>query len=355
MTGRKHLIFRYINLAAGAAAWLCALLLAGELYLAAVGKIIVPERRVSDYFTASEREFKRWVGWDNRSEAVYQSEENPEVTLRIWPDGMRECRPDRDRRTEFSAAFIGCSCTFGEGVRAEETEVWRLNERYPEAAFDNWGVCGWGPVQMYARMVYLLNQPDRKYRLMVYNLLDDHKFRNYKRRALGLMGMNGYYVCSPYGNFDIFNRFRLYYTDDLAWAGEKNLLTVDFAKRIYYSYCTELFQERYERGVCRGADLKNAYDCYFEIVNKMKRLCDEHGVDFLVCNIQPFELNRDVLADERFKGVEYINVDIPNSSRAEYRVLGDVLNHPNGKVHAYWADRFSDWFEGRRGDYLRKK
>ncbi|MBQ7503589.1 hypothetical protein IJT93_12910 [bacterium] len=346
---------RYINLAAEAVSWGCALLLAGELYLGCTGKIIVTERAVSAYFTASEREFKRWVGWDNRSEAVYRSEENPEAIMRIWPDGMRECRPEREKRTDFSAAFIGCSCTFGEGVRAEETEVWRLNERYPEVTFDNWGVCGWGPVQMYGRMTYLLNRQDCNYKLVVYNLLDDHKFRNYKRRALGQLRFNGYYVCCPYGNFDLFNRFRLYYMDDLAWPGEKNLLTVDFAKRIYYSYCTDVFQRRYERDVCKGRDLQNADDCYFEIVRKMKKLCDEHGVDFLVCNIQPFDLNRSVLTDGRFKDIEYINVDIPNSSRPEYRVLGDVLNHPNGVVHAYWADRFADWFDGRYGDYLQSK
>ena len=335
-------------------ALILSIVLFSEFYLAVGGKIIAKQPKTSDYFTLNEKRFRDYVGWVSRLGYLYKSEEDPEVIIRIWPDGMRECRPDKDKSTDFNAAFIGCSCTFGEGVTAEETEVWRLNERYPEVTFDNWGVCGWGPVQMYARLKNILCEGERKYRLVVYNMLDDHKFRNYKRRALGFLNLNGVYVCCPYGNFDVLGRYRLHYAHDLYWPGEDNLLTVDFYKRIYYARCTDLFQKRYDREVCSGRDLDNAFDCYFEIVDRMRKLCDEHGVDFLVCNIQPPSLNSKVIHDPRFKS-ECINIDHPRSWDASLHVNGLLHNHPNGVVHAYWADRFAEWFDKRYEGYLHKR
>lgn len=324
-----------------------------ELYLAAEGRTAGAKQTVFSYFSPEERRFRNYVGWANRCEYLYNSDEDPSVVIRILPDGMRECRPDRDKRTELNAAFIGCSCTFGEGVRAEDTEVWRLNERYPDVTFDNWGVCGWGPVQMYARLEQLLGG-EKKYDLVVYNMIDDHKFRTYVPRALGSLKGNDAYVCSPYGNYDAFGRYRLYYAPDLRWPGEDGLLTVSFLKRVCYARRTELFQKRYDRDVCRGRDLENAYDCFFEIVERMRRLCGEHGVDFLVCDIQPRGFNDGVVRDARFKS-ECINVDHPRSREAALHVKGEMHNHPNGAVHAYWADRFSEWFDKRYEGYLDKR
>lgn len=325
-----------------------------EFYLAAQGRCIGAKQTIFAYFTPQERRFREYVGWANRCEYVYNSEEDPDVVIRLWPDGMRECRPDRDKRTDFCAAFIGCSCTFGEGVRAEDTEVWRLNERYPEVVFDNWGVCGWGPVQMYARLEQLLNGGEREYKLVVYNMIDDHKFRNYVPRALGSLEGNAGYVCCPYGNYDALGRYRLHYAPDLRWPGEDNLLTVNLLKRFRYARCTELFQQRYDREVCRGKDLENACGCYFEIVEKMRRLCAERGAAFLVCDLQPRGFNDNIIRDARFKS-ECINVDHPRSREAALHVKGEMRNHPGGEVHAYWADRFAEWFDRRYKGYFHER
>lgn len=343
---------RIINKLLWTAVWMAGLLLVGELYLAVMGKYIDNKPMVQGVFTAEENAFRKINGWANRAENEYKNDEDENVIMRIWPNGMRECRPDPDKRTDFNVAFVGCSCTVGEGVKAEDTMIWLLNERYPQVTFDNWGVCGYGAVQIYARAKQILTNGRKKYDLVVYNMLDDHAFRTYRPRILGEVRYNGVYTLVPYGNYDIFGRYRFHFVPEFRWPGEDSLLTVDLLKRVYCSYIARRYQSKYDRTVCSPEDYSNGVDCFFEVMDRVQELCREHGADFLICDIQPKGINRRTIDDPRFR-YECINIDHPDSVNVKYHVKNIITNHPNGVVHAYWADRFAEWFDRRYADRLR--
>lgn len=108
----------------------------------------------SGNFNEDERYFiEKIAGWGADSG---EDDENPSVKRLVWPNGMRECRPNMEKESLFNVAFVGCSYTFGTGVEAKDIMVWLLNDRYPNVTFDNYGCYGWGPVQMTARIERLL-------------------------------------------------------------------------------------------------------------------------------------------------------------------------------------------------------
>lgn len=73
----------------------------------------------------------------------------PDLPVRFDPDGFRIPNDDRDLLSGNDPSFIslGCSFTFGAGVRATDTYIFRLAENTGGHA-GNAGVCSYGLVQM---------------------------------------------------------------------------------------------------------------------------------------------------------------------------------------------------------------
>lgn len=333
-------IFLYLTAA------VCALLFTAEVFFAAQGNYIEGDKNLKARFAFADKDEQDFVlskaGWGAEPRS---DDEDPRIKWVIWTDGMRECRSDEEKSTPFNAAFIGCSYTFGTGVEAEDTMVWRLNDKYPGAAFDNWGCYGWGPVQMTARLEKLLK--DRKYNLIVYNALPDHMTRNYKPRAIGDLRVGESYIPVPYGEFNRLGRYRHYYVEDLYWPGQNNFLTADICKRSFYAYHTRIFEERYDVGVGCGAPP----ELFAECINNMYGLCLKNGVDFAVCSLEDKRGANNAFAvmDNPHIRCEVINLTMPDSEsqKACNRVLNNPRFHPNKNVHKYWAEKFSEWFDKR--------
>ena len=88
-------------------------------------------------------------------------------------------------------AFFGCSFTFGEGVREDETMPFYVGQLAPDFKPYNYGFSGYGPHQMLAK----LQQPDVElelpegHGLLIYTFIDPHI-----GRAIG--SMREYNLCS---------------------------------------------------------------------------------------------------------------------------------------------------------------
>lgn len=336
----KNIILRFIIC-------ICLSLLAAELYLAVQGAKI-SRFHYSDYFIKEERDFiDNIAGWGANNHC--RDDEDPEVFIRLWKNGARESRRNEDKKADFRVALVGCSYTYGCGVRAEDTMVWHLNDKYPDVAFDNWGIMGWGPAQIYLRIKYLLEQGG--YSLIVYNAMNDHLCRSYGPQYK-LDGHGNLLFC-PYADWNFLGHFMIYSARDLLWPFQNNLLFADALQRDVLAYRTEGFRKKYIGGSIYDDEnnLKRCISCYSEICNRMYELCQKAGTDFVMCSLEGFYENT-AGSPENFNNNTYIRCEIINaetpgglSHQPEYRVAGKISNHPNGKVHAYWAEAFSRWFD----------
>lgn len=75
----------------------------------------------------------------------------------------------------------------------------------------------------------------------------------------------------------------------------------------------------------------------------IEKLCRDNGSDFAVCALEPV-IYLDIFPNLSIKSPK-VNLSFYHLNEPEYRVLLRLDFHPNAKVHAYWAERFSDRFD----------
>ena len=334
-------------------ACICLALLTAEIYLAVQGAEI-SRFGYSDYFDKPERDFiENIAGWGAND--YYRDGEDPDVFIKLWKNGARESRMNEDKKTDFRVAFVGCSYTFGCGVKAEDTMAWRLNDKYPNVTFDNWGILGWGPAQIYLRIKYLLENGG--YSLIVYNAMADHLCRSYGPHYL--TDAHGQMLFCPYADWDCFGRFKIYSARDILWPFQNCLLTVNELQRDAQAYKTRRFRDKYIGGSIFSdpEKLDRCVRCYSEICNRMYALCLENNTDFVMCSLEGFyEVDPGTIVNMNcnpYIRCETINAETPDglSHTPEYRVGNNISFHPNGKAHAYWAEAFSRWFDEKYPDF----
>ena len=284
-----------------------------------------------------DKNFVSKLGWTNRPGAAI-SREDPNVLERVWPNGMRECRPEIGKKSRYKVAFVGCSNTFGEGVSGPETMVWRLNDKYQDVTFDNWGVRGYRPVQMLARVRLLAEQ--RKYDLIVYNATNGNLPRTQYMSIQGSFSLapNSKYVLAPFIS-DIFFCFREHYSNENIFFIENRSLTLDLLKR---AYIQANIQPAEERGNHKYTP-KLGY-----IIDEMAKSCRENHTDFLICGLD-CDINETIFPYINPK-IKTIVIGWMPQYETQYRVMKNPAFHPNAEVHAHWADNFSKWFDTQ--DYL---
>ncbi len=241
-------------------------------------------------------------GWGYEKNSSFHSAEDHKAIINIGQDGLRVSRPELDKKGKHHTAFFGCSYTFGEGINDDETMVYKLNDKYPNEVFDNYGVSGYGTVQSLIVMQDVLEQ--NKYDLIVYCATRPQFARNIEKRVVGDLHINRTYCIAPRVKFYSNGSYKISDNSALLWPGQNHFLTLEWLHRVYF----------------------------------------KKKVRFLVVNTSDMKDGalKDVQLD---KAIEYINIDHPQSMEANYRVKNIGTNHPNGKVHAYWAEQFSQWYD----------
>lgn len=320
------------------------LFLCSELYLAYKGVNLEWQRErelfIDDWTPNNLLEAVRRCGWGYSKYLSVHSPEDYDVLIHTGQDGLRISRPELDKKGLRYTAFFGCSYTFGEGINDEETMVYKLNEKYPQEVFDNYGVSGYSTLQNLIVMRDVLKQ--NKYDLIVYCATRPQFARNIEKRVVGSLQVNRPYCIAPRVKFYNNGYYKIYDNATLPWLGQDRFLTIDWLHRVYLgmTYDLEILSDQKRIST---EHREKRLEAMSKLIKLMQEACQKKKVRFLVVSISDMQDGalKDVKLD---KSIEYINIDHPHSMDLEYKVGGVISNHPNGKVHTYWAEQFSKWY-----------
>ena len=273
------------------------------------------------------------------------SEEDPNVIETVWPNLMRACRDNPDKETKINIAFVNGSYTFGQGVRDQDTMIWKLNEKYPNVTFDNYAVPGYGPLQCGEHLKqHVFSTKD--YDLVCYNINEGNLFVNaYPHAQHGNLGINNMYVIAPYSKKDIFGRWHDYNSFETEFVFNNRLLSSDLFYRLYL-----VRMGSYDYTAHHKDPKDKIRDRYVHQVQELESLCRSHNSDFAVCALEP-NVQTDIFPNLNIESPK-VDISFADIHETKYRVLQTPGFHPNALVHAHWAQRFSEWLDK---EYLPKK
>ena len=327
-------------------AFVCVLVLflCSELYLAYKGVNLEWQRErelfIDDWTPNNLLEAVKRCGWGYSKYSSVHSSEDYNALINAGQDGLRISRPSLDKKGKHHTAFFGCSYTFGEGINDEETMVYRLNDKYPDEVFDNYGVSGYSTLQSLIVMQDVLKQ--NKYDLVVYCATRPQFARNIEKRVVGNLQVNRPYCIAPRVQFFPNGRYKIYDNATLPWLGQDRFLTIDWLHRVYLGMTYDL-EVISDHRVLAKEHWQKRLEAMSKLIGLMQEACQKKNVRFLV--VSTSDMKDGALKDVKLdKSIEYINIDHPKSMNLEYRVGGIINNHPNAKVHAYWAEQFSQWY-----------
>lgn len=321
------------------------LFLCSELYLAHKGVTLEWQQNRQKFFQdqipGNLLNAVKRCGWGYEKNSHTHSVEDYNALINTGKDGLRVSRPELDKKGKHHTAFFGCSYTFGEGINDEETMVYKLNDKYPNEVFDNYGVSGYGTVQSLIVMQDVLEQ--NKYDLIVYCATRPQFARNIEKRVVGDLHINRTYCIAPRVKFYSNGSYKISDNSALLWPGQNHFLTIDWLHRVYFGMTYDLAILSDEKTISTEHWQKRL-EAMSKLIKLMQEACFKKKVRFLV--VSTSDMKDGALKDVQLdKAIEYINIDHPQSMEANYRVKNIGTNHPNGKVHAYWAEQFSQWYD----------
>ncbi len=99
------------------------------------------------------------------------------ITMTYWPNGSRATGPSyvaQDRRV----VLIGDSFTQGWAISDDETYAWKLQQRFPEVEFLNYGTAGYNGLQALLRLEEHLDARPKPPAVVIYGFNNDQELRN---------------------------------------------------------------------------------------------------------------------------------------------------------------------------------
>ncbi|MBQ7502434.1 hypothetical protein IJT93_06935 [bacterium] len=309
--------------------------------------------QISNHYNMIHDEYKDLAvrtGWLNHIGTI-EDIEDKSIQVTCWPNLMRRCRRDPDKKTDINVALIDASWTFGTGVADENTFIYKLNERYPNVTFDNYGIGGFGPAQSLELLKHhVLKQ--KKYNLIVYDLYMETLFSNQEVKIMhGDCKINREYLLIGTISRDIFSEKGYKYKTSLdkSWPTENRLLLTDVLKRLYCVKANAA-NNSLQYYIINESSQKQ-YGLVSLVFDDMQKTCNDNGADFMICCLDnssfPY-LSNCIKTD-----CPKLNLDFAGSNRTEFKVLNNPVFHPNYKVHDYWFRQFSKWFDNSK--YMKSK
>ena len=313
--------------------WLWALALVvllpatSESYLKIKGfedpKPALAEQRFAEWYADPVH---RALGWDNPPESKRGT---LAVDSAVPPDYKRLGQ----RRSNY--LFLGCSCTWGVGLKDDEGFVYLLNQRYPQVNFDNYAVPGFGTYQLYRKLELVFQRNHNLYDGVVYCAINDHLRRNtwlnLAQAGNGLRFIVPRVIPLETGGYE--------YTDILPvpfWPGSRVLgRTLWFAQTVY-------IREYSHKPFPRSVDVP----VFNDLLAKMAALCEAHQTKLLAVWLD-CDLSRDLSAENRGR-IRCLNVVFPSLDDPRFQVPGD--GHPNAYVNRQWAEAIGSQLFGSDRD-----
>ncbi|MBQ7568032.1 SGNH/GDSL hydrolase family protein [bacterium] len=270
-----------------------------------------------------------------------KSLEDPQITEHINSDGLRRAYPDSTPKRPYRVLCMGCSFTYGVGVRDEDTYVWRLNELCPQILFDNGGVGGYGSYRAYIRLQRLLCR--HQYDLVIYAMIDDH-FRR----------------CSiPLTRFDISEDKRFMNNDKRKLSNlyampctdlEPDFRFADYPLRRFQfpgdgiSPLSNFLNQLYTTHTVRSQHVPSESDQTIIFANHMERMAQlaaAFGSKFLLISLDGHRINEKLYPSW---------ITVYNNRFYRDMSVADLVghqpqNHPNAAVHKYWAEKLASYLQ----------
>jgi nucleotide-binding universal stress UspA family protein len=228
--------------------------------------------------------------------------------------------------------LLGCSFTFGWAVSDDETWAWGLQARRPELDIRNHGTGGYSTLQAWRLFERLLTNGERPVHV-IYGYLRDHAVRNVGDprwlRALAIFSpeYDATVLAIPFcelegTELDCHAPARYPHWPFREWSAAMTL-----AQNSWYTLRAHGREQQADEVTRR-------------LVAGMAQTARRAGVPFSLLLLRVGEPKREaILPFARKEGIDVMDCDRRDFGRGE-RVPGDL--HPNGKVHAAWAECVAD-------------
>ncbi|MBQ7567276.1 hypothetical protein IJT17_00545 [bacterium] len=271
------------------------------------------------------------------------------------------------RASKHSALVVGCSFTYGIGVRPEECFVYQLNELMQEWSFTNAGIPGSGA---YVALTAMRQEMEKKpFDLVIYAPIANHIYR-YTNLELGLLGRE--LQPQDQSNTDIYPIYIgshlntvCYNYEPTQWYGDNSLRIINFLRQAFQ------YSEKYYLGP--GAQARDEL-CFSFIVRTMYTYCQLHGSKFAAIGLYGFGSNGDNRDGMRYlptpllqlTQAKLISTDIPpaiptwdvsypqdimlspelhtkpRTTKRNSSITTDRGDHPSPLVHRYYAQKIAE-------------
>jgi len=302
---------------------------------------VTPQSRNAQAASNSWTQSDPMLGWRARGGGVYRANNGTETT--ILPDGSRTVGPGPSAGP--SVLLVGCSFTFGVGLRDDETLGWKLQQRFPDVRFRNFGASGYGTYQSLLLLRDLVETKHEHPALVIYGFVPFHADRN----VLTATTMEGF----RFTRGGLFSPPRVAVRDGRLltfppyvvkpWPLEDRSGLVSLLHKVEVHV---RFAGR-ERGREQATTL---------LLSEMKALTDRIGARLLVATLWDGDSRwrssyQTMRAGMRAAGIEELDVTYrgPETRPEKLEVVGD--GHPSGLVDTWWADTLEPWI--RRQDLRR--
>ena len=277
------------------------------------------------------------LGWVNPIGKVPAQEGCPEDST-VWTNGQRASRPTSAEKAgaHKRVALIGCSFTFGTGVRDSETFAWVLNQRFPNITFDNLGVEGYGTCQSLLHMLQEDENQHKHYDAYIYSAIFDHYFRNISDHPL----------VTGDGFIYIYPGFRPGHIEDARlqesnWYGERS------AAFIFYLHKLDLWL-RMERNSFWREHIPyewqpSTFSLANDTISAMNEYAHSHGSQF-ACAIFDAPTWERLNPPLQEAGIATIEAILMGQDHPEcFNQVEGRAQHPNAAGHRFFAERIGTW------------
>ncbi len=277
-------------------------------------------------------EFDPVLGWKNKPGHYSYPAYNGiglNVEMTFLDNGSRVTSVNHTRKKSGkNVVLVGCSFTEGWAISDRETYPWKLQERFPDVKFYNFGTTGYGTYQsllMLERELPRIKSPA----VVIYGFIMDQEYRNVASNDwLKIISANSHrtHLYLPYVTIDS--------NGNLIRHAPEKYTTFPFRE---YSALAAFAEERYMRFKTRGR-LEQSHEATEKLILEMQKLVKSYGAKFIVVLLD------DSVAQRYFyrtffnmNGIASIDCSVPLTD--EFRVPVD--GHPNGRVNSLWSQCIS--------------
>ena len=267
------------------------------------------------------------LGWRNKpGKYVFDGYANPEdkITVTIESDGRRSAGP-APAEPKARVAFVGDSITMGWAISDWETFAWKLQQRFPDVAFSNYGTGGYSTYQSLLLLRRFFATGGRA-DLVVYGFYDDHLKRNvaeYSTIEPRILRAHFDPWTAPFCLTDDHGKLVEYPPEPMVlWPLRDSLASVYFLEQTYVR----------ERGARRA---EHTWGVAEQVALAMDQEARQHGARFvfLFLNSKPYPQIR-YTKFLRSHSIPVIDCNRP--FRLQWIVVNEA--HPNGLLNTEWAE-----------------